>query len=117
MRIRSVVIRDTNNKIIFDAYAVRKRNVGYFYDKITGTLLGNAGTGNFALGSDITSQKRTPIGYTDLEYISSTKTGNQYIDLDIKLYETLNVWYDIAMKFIIVGQGTGNNTNAAIFAC
>ena len=60
---------------------------------------------------------RLPRGYTEVEYIESTQTGGQYIDLNIKLYETLNVWYDIAMKFIIYGQGLNNNTNAAIFAC
>jgi hypothetical protein len=42
-----------------------------------------------------------PIGYTQLEYISSTNNGNQYIDLGIKLYDTLNKDYDIAIKFMI----------------
>jgi hypothetical protein len=42
-----------------------------------------------------------PAGYTQLEYISSTNNGNQYIDLGIKLYYTLNKDYDIAIKFII----------------
>ena len=40
-----------------------------------------------------------PAGYTQLEYISSTNGGHQYIDLDIKLYQVLNTQYDIAMKF------------------
>jgi hypothetical protein len=42
-----------------------------------------------------------PAGYTELEYISSTNNGNQYIDLGIKLYDTLNKDYDIAIKFMI----------------
>lgn len=45
------------------------------------------------------SPGRLPQGYTELEYISSTSGGNQYIDLGIKLYEVLNTDYDIAMKF------------------
>lgn len=32
---------------------VRVGQVGYFYDKISGTLIGNAGTGNFTLGPDV----------------------------------------------------------------
>ena len=55
-----------------------------------------------------------PSGYTELEYISSSSGGNQYIDLGIKLYETLNTNYDIAMKFNIA---SGNANQAAIFAC
>ena len=55
-----------------------------------------------------------PSGYTELEYISSSSGGNQYIDLGIKLYETLNTDYDIAMKFNIA---SGNANQAAIFAC
>lgn len=58
-----------------------------------------------------------PSGYKELEYIASTKTGGQYIDLNILLYETLNTNYDIAIKFNIIGQGLNNTTNAAIFAC
>ena len=58
-----------------------------------------------------------PNGYTQVEYIQSTNTGGQYIDLNIKLYETLNTNYDIAIKFNIIGQGLNNTTNAAIFAC
>ena len=60
---------------------------------------------------------RLPSGYTELEYIASTSSGGQYIDLNIKLYETLNKWYDIAIKFNIIGGGLNNNGNAAIFAC
>ena len=55
-----------------------------------------------------------PAGYTELEYISSTSGGNQYIDLGIKLYENLNTDYDIAMKFNI---DSGNANQAALFAC
>jgi uncharacterized protein YjdB len=55
--------------------------------------------------------------YTELEYIESTSTGGQYIDLDIKLYETLNNWYDIAIKFILIGNGKGGNQQATVFGC
>jgi hypothetical protein len=55
--------------------------------------------------------------YVELEYIESTSSGGQYIDLDIKLYETLNNWYDIAIKFILIGNGKGGNQQATVFGC
>jgi hypothetical protein len=35
-----------------DLVPVRIGNVGYMYDKVSGKLFGNAGTGNFILGPD-----------------------------------------------------------------
>ncbi len=37
-----------------DFIPVRKGNVGYMYDKISGKLFGNSGTGSFSYGNDIT---------------------------------------------------------------
>lgn len=54
--------------------------------------------------------------YTELEYISSTSSGGQYIDLNIKLYEVLNTNYDIAIKFNIIGPGK-DNTQSFLFGC
>ena len=56
-----------------------------------------------------------PAGYTELEYISSTNNGNQYIDLGIKLYDTLNKDYDIAIKFMI--SSTNVQSQATMFNC
>ena len=36
-----------------DFIPVRKGSVGYMYDRVSGELFGNAGTGNFILGADI----------------------------------------------------------------
>ena len=58
---------------------------------------------------------KLPRGYTELEYISSTNGGNQYIDLGIKLYEELDTQYDIAIKFIIFS--TNAEAQATIFNC
>ena len=58
-----------------------------------------------------------PAGYTELEYISSTSSGGQYIDLNIKLYKTANTEYDIAIKFNIKGSGSDNTTQPTIFGC
>jgi hypothetical protein len=42
-----------NNGVMkLDLIPVRVGNVGYMYDKVSGQLFGNAGTGNFILGPD-----------------------------------------------------------------
>lgn len=38
--------------LMLDLIPVRKGNVGYMYDKVSGELFGNAGTGQFILGPD-----------------------------------------------------------------
>lgn len=41
-----------NGVLVRDFVPVRVGNVGYMYDKVSGKLFGNAGTGNFILGPD-----------------------------------------------------------------
>ena len=41
------------NEVIMDLIPVRVGQVGYLYDRISGNLLGNAGSGDFILGPDI----------------------------------------------------------------
>lgn len=43
-----------NGNTIMHLIPVRVGTVGYMYDKISGTLFGNDGTGDFVLGNDIT---------------------------------------------------------------
>jgi len=38
---------------LFDIVPVRKGTVGYIYDKVSGKMWGNAGTGSFILGNDV----------------------------------------------------------------
>lgn len=59
-----------NNVLVRDYIAVRKNGVGYLYDKVSGTLFGNAGSGSFTYGGDI----------TEVEYLGFS--GTQYISLD-----------------------------------
>ena len=59
---------------------------------------------------------RLPSGYKELDYIASTSDGGQYIDLDIMLYDELNKWYDIAIKFNAIGLGKDNN-QPTLFGC
>ena len=42
-----------NDVLIADYIPVRVGTVGYMYDKVSNTLLGNAGTGSFTLGTDV----------------------------------------------------------------
>ena len=48
--------------LVHDFIPVRKGNIGYMYDRVSGQLFGNQGTGKFVLGPDI-------IGYRADDYI------------------------------------------------
>ena len=50
-RIHACQIYD-NGTLVRDFIPVRVGQVGYMYDKVSGTLFGSAGTGSFTLGSD-----------------------------------------------------------------
>ena len=41
------------NNIVYDLIPVRIGTTGYMYDKVSGELFGNSGTGDFVLGPDI----------------------------------------------------------------
>jgi hypothetical protein len=42
----------SNGDVTLDLIPVRKGTTGYMYDKVSGQLFGNSGTGNFILGPD-----------------------------------------------------------------
>lgn len=44
----------STNEDVMDLIPVRVGTTGYMYDKVSGTLFGNSGTGNFILGNDKT---------------------------------------------------------------
>ena len=43
------------SETILDLIPVRKGNIGYMYDRVSGQFLGNAGTGDFVIGPDKTT--------------------------------------------------------------
>lgn len=47
-------IYNENDVLILDLIPVRKGTTGYLYDKVSGQLFSNAGTGDFILGNDKT---------------------------------------------------------------
>lgn len=53
IRIYSIVACDENGNKTADFIPVRKGTVGYLYDRVSGALFGNAGTGDFVLGQDV----------------------------------------------------------------
>lgn len=50
-KLKNAVIRK-NGAVVRDFIPVRVGQVGYLYDRVSGELFGNAGTGNFTLGAD-----------------------------------------------------------------
>lgn len=62
---------DQNGTLVRDFIPVRVGQIGYLYDKVSGKLFGNAGTGNFVCGPDI----------VPIEYLEST--GTQYVDTGV----------------------------------
>lgn len=51
VRLYSFILKK-GNKVVRDLIPVRKGNVGYMYDKVSGQLFSNGGTSNFILGPD-----------------------------------------------------------------
>lgn len=79
-------------------------------------VLGNLNIGGVKLG---TSDVNLYLGdqslnrYKRLEYISSTASGGQYIDLGCKLFENTDDFY-IKIKFSIKGNGKGNENQSTL---
>lgn len=51
-RIMSAKIKDAYGNLLRYFIPVRKKDVGYMYDRVSGELFGNAGTGAFVIGTD-----------------------------------------------------------------
>lgn len=93
---------------------------GFDLSTISGIYVGNVQYSSIYYGSTLVWQANTgplPTGYTQLEYISSTSDGGQYIDLNVKIYETANSTYDLAIKFNLKGAGKDSTTQPTIFGC
>ena len=73
-----------NANLVRDFIPVRVGTVGYLYDRVSGKLFGNAGTGDFTCGPDV----------VPVEYIESH--GTEYIDTGIKSAPTTKAVVDTA---------------------
>lgn len=52
-RVYSFKLYNDSDTLIFNGIPVRRGTKGYMYDKVSGRLFGNLGTGNFIIGNDI----------------------------------------------------------------
>lgn len=52
-RVYSFKLYNDSDTLIFDGIPVRKGTKGYMYDRVSGRLFNNLGTGNFIIGNDI----------------------------------------------------------------
>ena len=77
MYMSSIVLNDV---CVRNFIPVRVGNVGYMYDKVSGQLFGNSGTGNFILGPDVKSKQLptqlTSIGANAYQGCSNLKSLN-----------------------------------------
>ena len=94
-----------DGSLVRDFIPVRVGQTGYLYDKVSGELFGNNGSGSFILGNDI---EVTPVStYTSLSYIKFT--GSQWILTDYHPNPKTHLVID--MQFENNGNlynGTGN---------
>jgi uncharacterized protein YjdB len=87
---------------------------------VSGVSSGDAVITVTAVNGGLTAQCAVKVyqtEYTELEYIASTSSGGQYIDLNIMLYDELNKWYDIAIKFNAIRAGKDGDAQSTIFGC
>lgn len=83
MRIYSCQIYQ-NGTLVRDMIPVRVGTTGYMYDRVSGQLFGNGGSGSLIVGAD----KNTPLIYdAQVEYLESD--GNAYIDTGVSVKSTV----------------------------
>lgn len=97
-------IVDDNSNTILDLIPVRVGTTGYLYDKISGQLFGNSGTGDFVLGPD----KGLPYD-AEVEYLQST--GTAYINTGI----TPTLSYSVEMEFKWVSPWATTDAAGTLF--
>lgn len=88
----------SNGEKVMELIPVRVGQIGYMYDKVSGELFGNAGTGSFILGNDV--EPNLPYD-SQVEYLESN--GTQYIDSGIECTS------DLSVKFKFMVPSNSNN--------
>ena len=100
IKVKSATIKN-NGVLVRDFIPCKdENNVGFMFDKVSGTCYLNAGTGSFTYGDEVYSSKlrlikdakELPDGYKRVEYLEST--GTQYINTGIKLDNNSSVELD-----------------------
>jgi hypothetical protein len=99
-RIASFSVTDAaTGEKIQDLIPVRKDGVGYMYDKVSGNLLGNSGTGDFVIGPD------KPYDY-EVEYIERDYGIPWLID-----GENRNGGFDLS-QYLVSGESIATSSRA-----
>lgn len=94
-----------NGVLVRDFIPVRKNGVGYLYDKVSGKLFGNAGTGAFLYGEDTGPGRRDVLYDCEVEYLQSTANpanasmGHQYIDLSSLVDQSSGTYLKAEVKW------------------
>ena len=88
-------VYDASGGLLLDFIPVRVGTVGYLYDRVSGKLFGNAGTGDFVLGPDI-----VPVEYIEshgTEWIDTgiTADGNTVAEFAFAMTNTANAYATI----------------------
>lgn len=68
----------SGEQLIRDMIPVRIGQIGYLYDKVSGQLFGNSGSGSFILGPDI----------VEIEYLENS-SNQQYIDTKVNTHNNM----------------------------
>lgn len=97
VQVSALKLWDTNGKLILDGFSVRKGTVGYLYDRVSGKLFGNAGTGDFVLGPDV-----VPVEWLQTD-------GAAYIDTGLEMADGHEVRAEHYFKRSTTRQLMGSN--------
>jgi hypothetical protein len=90
-----------NGVLVRDFIPVRKGTVGYLYDRVSGKLFGNAGTGDFVLGPDV----------VQVEWMEFTGTQRLLTDIPANVYaRDLKTSISYQLTSTAVRQLSGSNS-------
>lgn len=77
------------DELIIDLIPVRKGNEGFMYDRVSGKLYGNSGSGRFIIGPD-----KEPLYDAEVEYLETNDEGGEaYINTGLVPTGLDNEWY------------------------
>lgn len=99
-----------DGELLYDLVPVRKKNVGYLYDRIHNVLWENKGTEPWGLGKDIIPFEQ----FTQLDYIENTTTG-LYDYIDIQYFANNNTQTEIHYQLSEENYDTTNTEPVNLF--
>lgn len=101
-QIAQLKIYDANSVLVRDFIPVRVGDVGYMYDRVSGQLFGNAGTGEFVLGPDVNRNEDAFI------LVSPTQTAIHYSPIVTTDTFSLDEDFRIELRYKCLQNGLGS---------